>query len=243
MKESPSNETRVAFITGVSRGIGRAMFIQCARMKGVNVIGVARSKEAIDSLSAECDEQGGSGYHLYTHDLNETELPSDLLNRIESLGRIDVLINNAGYLVNKSFKEITYQDWLDCYQTNVYVPFRLSQQLHPYLSESRLAHVVNIGSMGGVQGSSKFPGLSAYSSSKAALIGLTECLAEEWKDTNIRINTVNLGAVQTEMLAEAFPGYVPDHQPAEIAEWLLNFAFESGKLMNGKSVFLSDSTP
>lgn len=243
MKESPSNETRVVFITGVSRGIGRAMFMQCAQLNGVDVIGVARSQQALDSLNAECQERGSSGYQLYTYDLKTPELSSDLLNGIDRLGRIDVLINNAGYLVNKPFQEITYQDWLDCYQTNVYVPLRLSQQLYPYLSKSRLAHVVNIGSMGGVQGSSKFPGLSAYSSSKAALIGLTECLAEEWKDTNIRINTVNLGAVQTEMLAEAFPGFVPDHQPEEIAEWLLSFAFESGKLMNGKSVFLSDSTP
>lgn len=243
MKESPSNEQRVVIITGVSRGIGRAMFERCVQLKEVIVLGMARSQESIESLDVQCREGKCAGYHLYTHDLNSPALSAEMLKEIEHYGRVDVLINNAGHLVNKPFQEITYQDWLDCYQTNVYVPLRLAQQLYPYLSKSELAHVVNIGSMGGIQGSSKFPGLSAYSSSKAALIGLSECLAEEWKDTNIRINTVNLGAVKTEMLAAAFPGFVPNHQPAEVAEWVVDFALNSGKLMNGKSVSLSDSTP
>lgn len=243
MKQSTTNVKKVIFITGVSRGIGREMFVQCALREDVAVVGVARTTEALENLSAECAEKGGSHFHVHTYDLMQPELPQAIVEVLEQYGKLDALVNNAGYLVNKPFLEITREDWQRCYETNVYGPLKLTQLLYPLLQKSDMAHIVNIGSMGGVQGSSKFPGLSVYSSSKAALIGLAECLAEEMKDTNIRINTVNLGAVQTEMLAEAFPGFVPDHQPAEIAEWLVNFAFESGKLMNGKSVFLSDSTP
>lgn len=243
MVDSNLSRKRVVFITGVSRGIGREMFAQCAAEKDTYIIGISRSKKKLDELEHRCRENGGSDFFLFAHDLTEPELTPEIMTCIARVGKVDVLINSAGLLVNKPYVEITKEDWMQCYLTNVYGPFRLIQKLAPWLTKSEVAHIVNIGSMGGVQGSSKFAGLSAYSSSKAALIGLTECLAEELKDTPIRTNIVNLGAVQTEMLAEAFPGLKANHQPEQVAKWLLNFAFESGQLMNGKSVQLSDSTP
>jgi len=243
MEQSDSNVEKVIFITGVSRGIGRELFLQCAVRKDLVVIGVARSTEALNELKMECGQKGGGDYHLFAHDLSQPTLPVEVERVLGEYAKLDAVINNAGYLVNKPFMEIERDEWLRCYETNVYAPYRLTQLLYAFLKKSNLAHIVNIGSMGGVQGSSKFAGLSAYSSSKAALIGLTECLAEELKETNIKVNIVNLGAVQTEMLAEAFPGFKPDHQPAEIATWLINFALTASRLMNGKSVMLSDSTP
>lgn len=243
MKEQQENDHRVVFITGVSRGIGYELFLQSAKQTNVEVIGVSRNADSLSALRKVCQERGYSNYTLYRHDITAEELPQDLLGQLNQLGRVDVLFNNAGALVNKPFMEITQADWMRCYITNVYGPHRLIQLLYPFLVEARQAHIVNIGSMGGVQGASKFPGLSAYTSSKAALIGLSECLAVEFAETRIRVNTVNLGAVQTEMLGEAFPDLKVDHRPEEVATWLLQFAFTGGALINGKSISLSDSTP
>lgn len=243
MKEQQENERRVVFITGVSRGIGYELFLQCAKSANVEVIGVSRNSDALNVLRETCKEHGGSNYTLYKYDITAGELPGELVQQLNELGKVDVLFNNAGSLINKPFMEITKADWMQCYTTNVYGPHRLIQLLYPYLVEATQAHIVNIGSMGGVQGASKFPGLSAYTSSKAALIALTECLAVEFAETRIRVNTVNLGAVNTEMLGEAFPDLKVERHPEEVATWLLQFAFTGGALINGKSISLSDSTP
>jgi len=97
--------------------------------------------------------------------------------------------------------------------------------------------------MGGVQGSAKFAGLSAYSSSKAAVIGLMELLAEEWRDMGISCNSLALGAVQTEMLAEAFPGYEAPTTAEEMAAYILQFGLEGHRYFNGKVLPVSKSTP
>jgi NAD(P)-dependent dehydrogenase (short-subunit alcohol dehydrogenase family) len=242
-KDQEDKQGRTVLITGVSRGIGQALFLAFGRLEETCVIGLARNADALNELRTKCRQEGLSDCHLFAHDLLKKELPGALLALLAERGSLDVLINNAGAIVNKPFAEITEDDWLRCYQTNVYAPYHLIQQVISYLQQSTLSHVVNIGSMGGVQGSSKFPGLSAYSSSKAALIGMTECLAEEYSDSSVRFNCVNLGAVQTEMLAEAFPGYRANHHPGEVADWIMEFALRGGRLMNGKSVQLSDSTP
>lgn len=233
---------KVVFITGVSRGIGREMFMYCARRADLEVLGVSRNTEALKEMEKTCKGETLEEAHLFTHDITQplTEEIKKCLNR---WGRIDVLVNNAGVLVNKPFLEISHQDWLRCYETNVYGPLRLIQETFSWLSLANGAHVINIGSMGGVQGSVKFPGLSAYSSSKAAMLGMAECIAEELKDSTMRVNTVNLGAVQTEMLNEAFPGFEASHQPAEVAKWLIEFGLNSGAFMHGKSIQLSDTTP
>jgi NAD(P)-dependent dehydrogenase (short-subunit alcohol dehydrogenase family) len=97
--------------------------------------------------------------------------------------------------------------------------------------------------MGGVQGSLKFPGLSAYSSSKGAVITLMELLAEECKELGISFNTLALGAVQTEMLAEAFPDYKAPTTAFEMAEYIANFALTGNQFYNGKVLQVSSSTP
>ena len=104
-------------------------------------------------------------------------------------------------------------------------------------------HVVNIASMGGIQGSLKFSGLSAYSSTKGALITLTECLAEEYKNKNVSFNAIAFGAVQTEMLSEAFPNYKAPLTAAEAAKFVGDFAVNGQKYFNGKVLQMALSTP
>jgi 3-oxoacyl-[acyl-carrier protein] reductase len=242
MIKSESNQ-KVVLVTGVSRGVGFEILLQLAQKPNIHVIGVSRNKLGIDKLRNKCTSHGSNSFALIEGDITQTELQSKLNTALEPHGKLDVLIHSAGAIVNKPFQEISLADLQYCYTTNVFAPYLLTQQLLPWLAKSNLAHVVNIGSMGGVQGSAKFPGLSAYSSSKGALITLTECLAEELKNQNIVVNCVNLGAVQTEMLEAAFPGYIANHKPQEIAKWLIEFALNSHLFMNGKSIQLSNSTP
>ena len=160
---------------------------------------------------------------------------------VETVGQIDVLINNAGFLVNKPFLQQTAQDIMSQLSVNFIAPVRLMQELFNFLAPG--THIVNISSVGGFQGSVKFPGLSIYSSTKAALNILTEALAEEWKSYGIKINSLCLGAVQTEMLEQAFPGYKAPLTPEEMAEFISYFAINGSKFFNGKVIPVSLSTP
>ena len=108
---------------------------------------------------------------------------------------------------------------------------------------STKGHVINISSMGGIDGSVKFPGLSAYSSSKGAVNILTELLAEEYKETGPVFNSLALGAVQTEMLEEAFPGLKAPISAEKMASYVLDFAITGQKYYNGKILPISSSTP
>lgn len=219
-------------ITGASRGIG----FESAKLfaaSGHKVLAISRNTDKLSEL-AKC------GITIFPFDLTSEDY-TNLIKKVKSFGDVDVLINNAGALVNKPFSEISNADLLLIYNVNVFAPFRLIRDLFPYFSDK--SHIINISSVGGVQGSVKFPGLSAYSSSKGALNILTECLAEEFKETKHRFNSLALGAVQTEMLKEAFPGYQAHFSAQEMAKYLVRFALEDGLYFNGKVLNVSSSTP
>ena len=154
---------------------------------------------------------------------------------------LDVLIHNAGTLLFKPFKETSEADFLDVYKVNVFAVAELTRILDPYLVSG--THVVAISSMGGIQGSMKFPGLAAYSSSKGAVITLMELLAEEYKERKVSFNTLALGAVQTEMLAEAFPDYKAPVTAVEMAKYIADFSLDGHMVFNGKVLPVSNSTP
>lgn len=156
---------------------------------------------------------------------------------------LDVLINNAGYLINKPFEQISKEELMSIYTTNVFAPFIWIQKMLPYLKKSDTAHIINISSMGGITGTQKFAGLSAYSSSKGAISILTECLAEELKPHSISCNAIALGSVQTEMLSKAFPEYKASFSPAQIVEFIAWFALNGHKFFNGKILPVATSTP
>ena len=155
--------------------------------------------------------------------------------------KIDILINNAGKLINKSFKDLSKDDLYDVYDVNVFGVISLIQSLLPFFKKD--SHVVNISSIGGISGSSKFPGLTAYSSSKGALNILTEVLAEEFKESGPKFNSLSLGSVNTPMLNKAFPGYKAQVNPNEMASFIFDFANNSSKVFNGKVIPVSSSNP
>ena len=159
----------------------------------------------------------------------------------EELKQVDVLINNAGNLINKPFSQTSFHDFESIYKVNVFGLAELVRQFIPYFCKS--SHVINISSIGGIAGSSKFSGLSAYSSSKGALNILTEMLCEEFKDSGPSFNCLALGAVQTEMLEEAFPGYQAQVSSLEMANYIYKFSLEGNKFFNGKIIPVSTSNP
>ncbi len=159
------------------------------------------------------------------------------------LDPVDIVIHNAGILINKPFNELTLEEWRQQFEVNLFSAVKINRALLPLLRRSEAAHVVHIGSIGGVQGSSKFPGLSGYSASKAALANLTECLAEEWKAEGIHVNCLALGGVNTEMLRQAFPQFVANMDPETMADFIYDFSVNRRAFFNGKILAVSASTP
>jgi len=227
-------------ITGASKGIGFELVNQFSKDPANLVIAVSRNTNALNKLVK--DKNTHSVLPLKA-DITKAAQQKKIYQTIKSLNLpLDILVNNAGEIVNKPFEKITEKDLRSVYNTNVFAPFTLIQTLLPLLNKKH-SHIVNIGSMGGFQGSSRFPGLSAYSSSKSALSGLTECLAEELKPKNISVNCLALGAVQTEMLSRAFPGYKAPLKAVQMAEFICNFALTGQNYFNGKIIPVSSTTP
>ena len=221
-------------ITGTSRGMGYEM-VKLFAENGHKVLALSRNDKPVSELSLD-------GVTAISCDISK---PEDL-DKIEAFVKsewqqVDVLINNAGALVNKDFEKISAEEFQQVYGTNVFGVIGLTQKLLPFMKKD--AHVVNISTMGGIQGSVKFPGLSAYSSSKAAVITLTELLAEEYKEKGPSFNVLALGAVQTEMLEEAFPGLEVPLSAKDMAEYITNFSLTGHKFYNGKILQVSNSTP
>lgn len=221
-------------ITGTSRGIGFEMVKLFSGM-GHNVLALSRNSNPIDIQELK-------GVTSFSFDLSKED-DFEKVNHFvsENWSHVDVLINNAGALVNKPFSETSMKDFERVYATNVFGVAKMIQTVIPFMKPK--AHIVTISSMGGVQGSMKFAGLSAYSSSKGAVITLIELLAEEYKDSGISFNVLALGAVQTEMLQEAFPGYQAPITAMEMADYIVEFSLNSNKFYNGKLLQVSNSTP
>ena len=221
-------------ITGCSRGIGYELASLFAKA-GHQVLALSRNEKPMSELNLK-------NIHSFSFDITDDLSLKKVSDFIKTHWKeVDVLIHNAGLLVNKPFLETTSEMFENVYRVNVFGVAALSRTVIPFMSGK--GHVVSVSSMGGVQGSSKFPGLAAYSSSKGALITLTEVLAEEFKETGPSFNVLALGAVQTEMLEEAFPGYKAPVTANQMANYIMDFALTGQQLYNGKLLQVSKSTP
>jgi len=230
-------------ITGASNGIGYQTALIAAQKPGNKIVALSRNKEKLLRLQAEAKKlDNGSEIHILSLDISDFENAA-ILNELKKINfeTIDVLINNAGLLINKLFEELTADDWLNTYKVNVFGVIKIIKALLPLMGKTK-THIVNISSYGGFQGSAKFAGLSAYSSGKAALANLTECLAEEFKNKNISVNCLALGAVQTEMFSKAFPGFNAPVSPQQMAQFIIEFAMNGHNYFNGKILPVTLST-
>jgi NAD(P)-dependent dehydrogenase (short-subunit alcohol dehydrogenase family) len=219
---------KIVIVTGASSGIGFEISKLLAKQEH-QVMAVARSAKPLDKL-----ENINPDYiTAVPTDLTKQEDVNHLIHKIrDKFDNIDILINNAGALINKPFAELSLEDWRSQIESNLISAVHITKQLLPHFNKN--AHIVNISSMGGFQGSAKFPGLTAYSVSKGGLSILTECLATELSDKNIKVNALCLGAVQTEMLKEAFPGIEAPVTAKEMGQYITDFALTGSRFLYGK---------
>lgn len=230
-------------ITGGSRGIGRELVLLFAANTNNKVVVFSRNQEKMKQLQQECIEKYNNQIVSVFIDFLSDNLEEEIEKALKKLNTsFDVVINNAGYLINQPFVQTQTKDIERLFKVNFTAPFILIKHIVADYS-TKSCHVVNIGSMGGVQGSVKFSGLSVYSASKAALANLTECLAEELKETGIKVNCLALGSAQTEMLQEAFPGYESPVSANDIAQFIYQFSLTGNKLFNGKIIPVAVTTP
>tara|TARA_B100000886_G_C20340036_1_gene456233 strand:+ start:246 stop:917 length:672 start_codon:yes stop_codon:yes gene_type:complete len=214
-------------ITGTSSGLGFEL-VNKFIAENYNIISLSRSTCSIkSSLVEHCN-----------FDITNPKSISELKKLIQSKYKtIDILINNAGMLINKPFVELSKKEFISVYDVNFFGVIELIQGILPFFKSK--SQIINISSIGGINGTNKFKGLSAYSSSKGALNILTEVLAEEFKETGPVINSLCLGSVQTKMLEQAFPGYKAQVQPREMANFIYDFSQSGGKVFNGKIIPIS----
>ena len=229
--------TKTAVVTGASRGIGFQISAALAE-RGHRVIAVARSEEELNKLAGQHPDL----IRAFPADLS---IESDIKKLVEevsgSYGELNILINNAGALINKPFIELDKDDWQKMININLLTAVDLTRNLLPHFSEG--SHIINISSMGGFQGSDKFPGLSAYSVAKGALSIFSECLSVELADRGISSNALCLGAVQTEMFEQAFPGFEAPVTAKEMGSYIADFALNGSNFYNGKVLPVALSSP
>lgn len=224
-------------ISGAGSGLGYETVRKLLTYSETRILALSRSAENLQSLlEAEPDAATQGRLITMPFDIvssNYQALLAPVLDRF--MPNPDILINNAGALINKPFKDTTTDDFREMMEVNFYGHVQMTHFLLPYLNP-QLAHIVNIGSMGAFQGSAKFKGLAAYSASKAALMNFTECLATELNDQNIKVNGLALGSAQTDMLHKAFPGYEAPLSAAEMAAFIADFAMTGHRFFNGKII-------
>jgi len=227
-------------VTGASRGIGFELVKSFAAGRDNRIIAIARNSDRLEKLTriTRSFKEGGEVFPV-PFDLSRIDqIKEELIPLIDKkMSGVDILVNNAGFLTRKPFQSITRAELEMNLTVNFTAPYFLIQGLMGHLLKSDHAHVVNVSSMAGFQGSVKFPGLSAYSTSKAAVSVLTECLAAEYAETSISVNCLAIGSVQTEMFAEAFPGYTASLDPPELAAFIKEFS------LNGKIIPVAPSNP
>ncbi|QGK76755.1 SDR family oxidoreductase [Flavobacterium sp. SLB02] len=220
-------------VTGTSRGIGYELALQFANA-GNQVLAISRKipQTLLEHQNITC----------LSVDLADEAALQEVDSFLSSTWKkVDAVVHNAGALLLKPFAETTQADFESIYKVNVFAVANLTRICLPYLQKG--SHVVTISSIGGVRGSLKFAGLAAYSSSKGAVITLTELLAEEYKEQGISFNVLALGSVQTEMLNEAFPGYQAPISAEAMATYIYDFTLNGNKYFNGKVLEVSSTNP
>ena len=221
-------------VTGAGKGIGYELVKILCKHKQNHILALSRKMNELKELVSDCHKQTPEAKITpYEFDLNQFDFYPFIAQRMEAiLHKVDIIIHNAGRMVNKPFAKIEQGDFDEVYNVNIKAPFFFTQALLPLMNKG--GHIVMISSLGAIPGTKKFAGLSAYSSSKGALAILSQCLAEEMSDMDIHVNCLALGGAQTKMFEKAFPGAKAPQSPQQMAVFIADFAVNGQKYFNGK---------
>jgi NAD(P)-dependent dehydrogenase (short-subunit alcohol dehydrogenase family) len=203
--------SKVWFVTGGSKGFGRE-FVLAALERGDKVAATARNTDTLSDLV----EKYGDAVLPLTLDVTDRDQAFEAVKSAhETFGRLDVVINNAGYGLFGAVEEITEQQLRDQLETNLFGVFHVTQAVLPILREQGSGHIIQISTIGGV---AAFPSLGGYHASKWALEGLTESLAQEVAGFNIKVTLVEPGGFDTNWsnssatFADELSAYAPLHE-------------------------------
>jgi NAD(P)-dependent dehydrogenase (short-subunit alcohol dehydrogenase family) len=214
---------KIALVTGGGRGIGAATAKAFAEA-GARVAIVSRTRAELEKTAAEIDGRYGKGTAWFeAGDVSDEATVRKIFQKIRGeLGPIDCLVNNAATFVKVPIESHSTQDWDQVFAVNLKAPFLCSREAFAHFKETgRGGSIVNLGSLAGVRGTEKFPGLASYVASKFGIVGLTEALAVEGRPHGIRVNCIAPGAVDTEMLRKAAPQLKTKTRPEDIAPTIL----------------------
>ena len=189
-----------AIVTGSTRGIGKETALLLLQ-KGLNVIIPSRSQQSVDNVIQEIHDKFPSKKENVLGLKCDVSQYSDIKSLVDvsvkTLGRIDVLVNNAGIVYFKSIVDTTEEEWNKTIDTNLKGVFLFTKEVLPYMIENKSGVIVNVSSGAGKSG---FPNLSAYCASKFGVIGFTESIAKEVADNNVKVMAICPGGVDTKMI-------------------------------------------
>jgi 3-oxoacyl-[acyl-carrier protein] reductase len=237
-----TNQTqRTALVTGSTRGIGKETTLLLLK-KGLNVIISSRSQDSVDNVIEEILNKFPSkkenilGLKCDVSKHSEVKTLVDV--SVKRFGRIDVLVNNAGIVYFKSIMDTTEEEWDKTIDTNLKGVFLFTKEVLPYMIENKSGVIINVSSGAGKYG---FPNLSAYCASKFGVIGLTESVAKEVTDYNVKIMAICPGGVDTKMIKDIVKvGYNASNRnlikPEEVANKIYDMIFNQNGYYNGQSV-------
>ena len=194
-----SLQSQVAVVTGASRGIGRAIALELAKLGASVVVNYARSSQAAEELVSEITAGGGNAIALQA-DVSKGEEVDALINTVlEKFNRIDILVNNAGITRDTLLLRMKPEDWQAVINLNLTGVFLCTRAVSKSMLKKRSGRIINIASVAGQMGN---PGQANYSAAKAGVIGLTKTLAKEFSSRGITVNAVSPGFIETDMTSD-----------------------------------------
>lgn len=217
---SDNDSKKVAVVTGGGRGIGAAIAAAMANDGGFKLLLAARTEKQLAETAERCRSAGAECVHIPTDVTDEKQVAALFAKTIETYGRLDVLVNNAGAGVFKPIVETSLDDWRSTLDSNATSAFLCSREALKLMTPRKTGTILNISSIVGLTG---YPNQAAYTASKHAMMGLTKVIAEEGKPHGIRAHAICPGGVATEMVARSRPDLSPDIliQPETVAETAL----------------------
>lgn len=201
-----------ALVTGGSRGLGKAIALALAK-EGVDVAITGRSSKSLEETIEEIKNLGVNATYSVFNVAEKVEVKMQLERLIESFGAFDILINNAGIAAFGGFLEMEENDWEDIVKTNLFGAYYVSKAVVPAMVELGSGDIINVSSTAGLKGNAV---TSAYSASKAGLIGLSESMMFELRKKNIRVTTLTPSTIASEMSKDVLK--ITDGDPEKVLQ-------------------------